>query len=161
ALRDLPRVDVERVAILPDQKDAVFRIARQDAYRAVLEVHDAVDARFAVGPLHVVVLQGDPVVLVHDGSLETLPGVRVHGLVSRDAPESNHQATEREIETSLLPSLAGEMRRQQRVFRSVRRAPLAHALPKQCTSRRSRSARSSSVFFGRGRTVSYPEQPRV
>ena len=45
ALRDLPRVLVERVAVLPDEQDPVLVVEDQDAGREVGEVDDAVDAR--------------------------------------------------------------------------------------------------------------------
>ena len=48
ALRDLPRVAVERVAVLPDQDDPVLVVDRDDAGGDVREVDDAVDPGAAV-----------------------------------------------------------------------------------------------------------------
>ena len=70
ALRDLPRVGIERVAMLPDEQDAVVVVEDEDARREVREMDDAVDARRAVGAGHIVVPEGEPRVLVGDA-----PGV--------------------------------------------------------------------------------------
>ena len=68
ALRDLPGVLVERVAVLPDEEDAVLVVEDQDACREVGEVDDAVDARLAVRPGDLVVPDRDPGVLVGDAA---------------------------------------------------------------------------------------------
>ena len=70
ALGDLPGIGVEGVAVLADEEDAVGVIECEHAGRQVGEMDDAVDARGAVGPGHLVVPDGDPGVLVGDA-----PGV--------------------------------------------------------------------------------------
>ena len=55
ALRDLPRVGVERVAVLADEQDPVVVVEDEHAGRQVREVDDAVDAGRAVRAGHLVV----------------------------------------------------------------------------------------------------------
>ena len=60
ALGDLPRVGVERVAMLADEQHAVVVVEGEDAGRQVREMDHAVDPGAAVGPGHLVVPDRDP-----------------------------------------------------------------------------------------------------
>ena len=77
ALGDLPRVAVERVAILPDEPDAPPIVDGEDADRPVLEMDHAVDPRLAVGPEDLVFPQSDPGILVDRPTAQGRPGVRM------------------------------------------------------------------------------------
>jgi hypothetical protein len=74
ALRYLPRVPFERVAVLADEVDVAV-LDGQDADGGVLVMDDSVDAGVAVGPDYLVLADGDPVVLVHGPRTEHAPGI--------------------------------------------------------------------------------------
>src|SRR5207237_8849059 len=60
SFRDLPRVRIEGITILPDQPDPALAVDRQDAHGPVLEVDHAVDARQAVPADYLVLARGHP-----------------------------------------------------------------------------------------------------
>ena len=71
ALRDLPGLAVERVAMLSDERDPVVLIEGDDAGGEVPEVDHAIDAGAAVRARHLVVPYGDPRVLVRHAPAAT------------------------------------------------------------------------------------------
>ena len=73
ALGDLPGVAIERVAVLADEDDPVLVVDRDDADGPGPEVDDAVDARLAVGPGDLVVVDLDPGVLVGEAATAAAP----------------------------------------------------------------------------------------
>ena len=89
ALRDLPGVLVERVAVLPDEEDPVLVVEDEDAGREVGEVDDAVDARLAVRPGDLVVPDRDPRVLVGDAAGVAGPRAAATGGVGRRCASSS------------------------------------------------------------------------
>src|SRR4051812_26675783 len=67
ALGKLPGIDVQGVAVLTHQQNAVMLIEGDDTHGAVAVVDDAVDAGLAVRPHNLVVPDDNPGILIDDG----------------------------------------------------------------------------------------------